>query len=128
MPAGDDARPPERVPVPAQPLTAKNPEFPTTAATASPGTRRREVKAMFVDDPRSSAEPAASLVDDGVRALIASVREHQVSLLAALHGGKVSHRDQRNCALPPSICIEGGHSYGRPLDQPPLRAATRAAG
>jgi hypothetical protein len=40
---------------------------------------------MFVDDPRSSAEMAAGLVDKSVQALVASVREQQDSLLAAWH-------------------------------------------
>jgi hypothetical protein len=86
MAAEDDAAMLERVPVPAGPPTAENPEFPAAGATASPSARWHEIQAMFVDDPRSSAEMAAGLVDDSVQALLASVREQQDSLLAAWHG------------------------------------------
>jgi len=41
---------------------------------------------MFVDDPRSSLELAAGLVDDSVEALLMSVTEHQHSLLSAWQG------------------------------------------
>ena len=57
----------------------------TASVTASLNTRWHEIQAMFVDDPRSSAESAAVLVDDCVQALVASVREQQDSLLAAWH-------------------------------------------
>ncbi len=76
----------ETVPVPAEPLAAENPEFPAASATASLSARWHEILAMFVDDPRTSAEMAAGLVDDSVQALVASVREQQDSLLAAWHG------------------------------------------
>jgi hypothetical protein len=76
----------ELVPVPAEPLPAENAEFSAASATASLSARWHEILAMFVDDPRSSAEMAAGLVDDGVQALVASVREQQGSLLAAWHG------------------------------------------
>ncbi len=41
---------------------------------------------MFVDDPRSSVEVAASLVDDSIQALVASVKDQQDSLLSAWNG------------------------------------------
>jgi len=75
----------QRVPAPAEPLPAETPEFPAAGATASLSARWHEIQAMFVDDPRSSAEMAAGLVDESVQALVASVREQQDSLLAAWH-------------------------------------------
>ena len=86
MAAEDDAGMLERVPAQPGPLPAGDPEFPAASATASMSTRWHEIQAMFVDDPRSSAEMAASLVDDSVQALVAFVREQQDSLLAAWHG------------------------------------------
>jgi len=62
------------------------PESPAVSATATMSTRWHEIQAMFVDDPRASAEMAARLVDDSIQALVASVREQQDSLLAAWHG------------------------------------------
>jgi hypothetical protein len=62
------------------------PEPPAVSATATITTRWHEIQAMFVDDPRASAEMASGLVDDTVQALIASVREQQGSLLAAWNG------------------------------------------
>jgi len=50
---------------------------------------------MFVDDPRSSVESAASLVDDSVEALVAFVREQQGSLLAAWHGEDAGTEEMR---------------------------------
>jgi hypothetical protein len=61
------------------------PEPPATAAD-SMSARWREIQAMFVDDPRSSAERAASLVDDSVQELVGFVKEQQDSLLAGWHG------------------------------------------
>ena len=86
MAAEDETGMLELVPVPAEPLPAENAEFSAASATASLSARWHEILAMFVDDPRSSAEMAAGLVDDGVQALVASVREQQGSLLAAWHG------------------------------------------
>jgi len=86
----------ERVPVPAEPLPAENPEIPAASATASPSARWHEIQAMFVDDPRSSAEMAAGLVDESVQALVASVREQQDSLLAAWHGENAGTEELRS--------------------------------
>ena len=85
----------ERIPVQPGPLPAGNPEFPAAGATASLSARWHEIKAMFVDDPRSSAEMAAGLVDDSVQALVASVREQQDSLLAAWHGENAGTEELR---------------------------------
>src|ERR1700691_2526263 len=93
--AEDDAHLLERVPVPAEPLPAESPEFPAASATASLSARWHEIQALFVDDPRSSAEMAAGLVDDSVQALIASVREQQDSLLTAWHGENAGTEELR---------------------------------
>ena len=85
----------ERVAVPAEPLPAEDTEFPAATATASPSARWHEIQAMFVDDPRSSAEMAAGLVDESVQALVASVREQQDSLLAAWHGENAGTEELR---------------------------------
>jgi hypothetical protein len=62
------------------------PEPPAAVASDGMSTRWSEIQAMFVDDPRSSAEGAAGLVEDGVQELVAFVREQQDALLAAWHG------------------------------------------
>jgi hypothetical protein len=62
------------------------PESSAASATATMSTRWHEIQAMFVDDPRASAEMAAGLVDDSIRALIAFTTEQQDSMLAAWHG------------------------------------------
>ncbi len=62
------------------------PESSAASAAASMSTRWHEILAMFVDDPRASAESAAGLIDESVQALVASVREQQDSLLAAWQG------------------------------------------
>ena len=67
----------------------------TASVTASLNTRWHEIQAMFVDDPRSSAESAAVLVDDCVQALVASVREQQDSLLAAWHAENAGTEELR---------------------------------
>ena len=92
MAAEDDAGMLDRVPVQAGPLpSAGNPAFPAASASA----RWHEIQAMFVDDPRSSAESAASLVDDSVLALVASVKEQQDSLLAAWDGENAGTEELR---------------------------------
>jgi hypothetical protein len=74
---------------PAFPASDADPEpvpaSPAVTDTTSPDTRWHEILAMFVDDPRSSVERAAGLVDDSVEALVASVREQQDSLLSGWH-------------------------------------------
>jgi hypothetical protein len=61
------------------------PEAPAASSTASLSTRWHEIQAMFVDDPRASAELAAGLVDESIQALVAFVKEEQDSLLEAWH-------------------------------------------
>jgi hypothetical protein len=95
MAAEDGAGMLERVPVQAGPLPAGNPAFPAARATASMSARWHEIQAVFVDDPRSSAEMAASLADDSVQALVAFVREQQDSLLAAWHGENAGTEELR---------------------------------
>ena len=85
----------ERVPVPAEPLPAENLEPPAARATESLSVRWHEIQAMFVDDPRSSAEMAAGLVDESVQAFVASVREQQDSLLAAWRGENAGTEELR---------------------------------
>ena len=85
----------EHVPAPAEPLPAETPEFPAASATASLTARWHEIQAMFVDDPHSSAEMAAGLVDESVQVLFASVREQQDSLLAAWHGENADTEELR---------------------------------
>jgi hypothetical protein len=81
----DDAERSTTFPVPdAEPESV--PEAPAVSATASLSTRWHEIQAMFVDDPRTSAELAAGLVDEGIEGLIAFVKEQQDSLLTAWHG------------------------------------------
>jgi hypothetical protein len=61
------------------------PEFPAATPAESLSMRWHQVLTMFVDDPRTSAELAAGLVDDNIQALVASLRQQQESLLAAWH-------------------------------------------
>jgi hypothetical protein len=50
---------------------------------------------MFVDDPRSSLELAASLVDGSVESIVMSVREQQHSLLPAWQGDDAGTEELR---------------------------------
>ena len=60
-------------------------ESPAASVAASTSMRWHEILSTFVDDPRSSVELAAGLVDDSIQTLIASLKEQQDSLLAAWH-------------------------------------------
>ena len=93
----EDLEPPADMPeyVPAEPPPAETPEPPAARATASLSVRWHEIQAMFVDDPRSSAEMAAALVDESVQAFVASVREQQDSLLAAWNGENAGTEELR---------------------------------
>jgi hypothetical protein len=71
----------EAEPVP-EPVT----EPPAVVVADGMSTRWSDIQAMFVDDPRSSAEGAAGLVEDSVQELVAFVREQQDALLAAWQG------------------------------------------
>jgi len=81
--------------VPAESLPTESAESPAVSASASLSERWHEIQAMFVDDPRSSAEMAADLVDESVQALVASVRQQQDSLLAAWHGENADTEELR---------------------------------
>jgi hypothetical protein len=85
----------EHVPAPAGPPLTDNPAFPAVGAAAGLSARWHEIQAMFVDNPRASAEMAAALVDDSVQALVAGVREQQDSLLAAWHGENAGTEELR---------------------------------
>jgi hypothetical protein len=91
QPAVDDEDMPDRAPVLAGPPLTEDPQPepvlgpPAAIAADSMSVRWRDIQMMFIDDPRSSAEMAASLVDDSVQELVALVREQQDSLLAAWH-------------------------------------------
>lgn len=84
----------EHVPAPAGPLT-DDPAFPAAGTPAALSARWHEIQAMFVDNPRASAEMAAALVDDSAQALVASVREQQDSLQAAWHGESAGTEELR---------------------------------
>jgi hypothetical protein len=73
-------------PVPAAPVAGDN---------LSPSMPWHEVLAMFVDDPRSSAERAAGLVDDSVELLVVAVRERQHALLSAWQGDDAGTEEMR---------------------------------
>jgi hypothetical protein len=75
------------------------PESPVASAAASLDTRWHEILAMFVADPRSSAELAAALVDDSIQTLVASLKEQQDSLLAAWHGEDAGTEELRSAVL-----------------------------
>jgi hypothetical protein len=89
--AADDEDTLDRAPVLAGLPLAEDPqpepvlEPPAAIAADSVSARWRDIQMMFIDDPRSSAEMAASLVDNSVQELVALVREQQDSLLAAWH-------------------------------------------
>jgi hypothetical protein len=107
MAAEDDKDTRGRMPDPAGPLPAENPQgdadrsmtfsvpdaepesipgSPAASATARESPRWHEIQVMFVDDPRSAVETAAGLVDDSSQAVVAFVKEQQYSLRAAWRG------------------------------------------
>jgi hypothetical protein len=71
------------------------PAAPVAGDNVSPSTSWHEVLAMFVDDPRSSTERAAGLVDDSVERLVVSVRERQHALLSAWQGDDAGTEEMR---------------------------------
>jgi hypothetical protein len=68
---------------------------PVAGDGTSPNARWHEILAMFVDDPRSSIELAASLVDDSAEALMTSVKERQYALLSAWQGDDAGTEEMR---------------------------------
>jgi hypothetical protein len=87
---------------------ASVPEPSATSDTASPDTRWHEILAKFVDDPRSSVELAAGLVDDDIQALVMSLKSEQDSLLAAWHGEDTGTEELRTA-------VQHYHSFGNRL-------------
>lgn len=82
---GADAEGPSVVAAPgAEPAPAQ--VSPAAGDGISSDARWHEVVAMFVDDPRSSIELAAGLVDESAEALAISVKERQHVLLSAWQG------------------------------------------
>lgn len=97
---------------------------PVARDDASRSTHWQAIQSMFVDDPRSSPELAAGLVDESVEALVMSVKEQQHSLLSAWQGDDPGTED-RNCARHSSSPGHSGTvSKISPVkpDHPPLAA------
>jgi hypothetical protein len=73
--------------VPAEHGSAEQvPAAAAAADRASLGVRWHEIQAMFVDDPRTSVELAAGLVDDSTELHVASLRERQQALRLTWQG------------------------------------------
>jgi hypothetical protein len=74
-------------------------EVAEVAEVADDGTgadeRWHEILTMFVDDPRSSVELAAGLVDDSAEALVVFVQERQHALLSAWQGDDAGTEQMR---------------------------------
>jgi hypothetical protein len=102
-----DTEKPPAFPAPVTRL-ASVPEPSATSATASPDTRWHDVLAMFVDDPRSSVELAAGLVDDDIQELVTSLKAQQDSLLAAWHGEDPGTEELRTA-------VQQYHTFGNHL-------------
>jgi hypothetical protein len=81
----------------ASPAAAPEPAPTVPAATdsTSRSTRWQPIQSMFVDDPRSSLELAAGLVDDSVESIVMSVKEQQHSLLSAWQGDDAATEELR---------------------------------
>jgi hypothetical protein len=81
----------------AAPVLVVVPELAPAVPVASdgPSTPWREVLAMFVDNPRSSTELAAGLVEDSVELLVESIRERQRSLLSGWQGDDAGTEEMR---------------------------------
>jgi len=71
------------------------PAVPVAGDSTSPSTRWQGIQSMFVDDPRSSLELAAGLVDDSVESIVMSVKEQQHSLLSAWQGDDAGTEELR---------------------------------
>jgi hypothetical protein len=82
--------------------------------------RWHQILAMFVDDPRSSAELAAGLVDDSIQALVASLREQQESLLAAWHDEHAGTEELRTA-------VRHYRAFGNRLADFPMKTDPSAA-
>ena len=77
--------------------TARTAPAPASASAGNPDLSGRwpEIQAMFVDDPRTSVERAAGLVDDSVEALVVSVKEQQHALLSTWQGDNAGTEELR---------------------------------
>jgi hypothetical protein len=96
------------------------PESPAAGGVASLSMRWHEILAMFVDDPRSSAELAAGLVDDSIQTLIASLKEQQDSLLAAWYDEDAGTEELRTA-------VQHYRALGNRLADFPVKAEPPAA-
>ena len=86
VPANGSATPDLAEPA-AQAVPAAGPAGgPAAGDRTSPSVRWHEIQAMFVDDPRTSVELAAGLVDDSTDTLVASLRERQQALQSSWQG------------------------------------------
>jgi hypothetical protein len=81
------------------PAPDEEPELTGASAVAedsmSADERWHEILTMFVDDPRSSVEQAAGLVDDSAEALVMFVQERQHALLSAWQGDDAGTEEMR---------------------------------
>ena len=68
---------------------------PVADDSTSADARWHEILTMFVDDPRSSIELAAGLVDDSAEALVMFVQERQHALLSAWQGDDAGTEEMR---------------------------------
>jgi hypothetical protein len=85
---------PAPAPAPAPGLAPASAPVPVADRT-SLGVRWHEIQAMFVDDPRTSVELAAGMLDDSTEVLIGSLRERQQALLSAWQGTDADTEDLR---------------------------------
>ena len=81
------------------PAPDEEPELTGAAPVAEDGTsadeRWHEILTMFVDDPRSSVELAAGLVDESAEALVMFVQERQQALLSDWQGDDAGTEEMR---------------------------------
>ena len=68
---------------------------PVAGDSTSADERWHEILTMFVDDPRSSVELAAGLVDDSAEALVVFVQERQHALLSTWQGDDAGTEQMR---------------------------------
>jgi hypothetical protein len=92
MPSGAASDEPEPEPVrpadgPAGPADVTHPDPVSGPAAPAADPDWREIMAMFVDDPRTATERAASMVDGSVEALVRSLKDEQQSLRSAWQSG-----------------------------------------
>jgi hypothetical protein len=76
-------------------LTLASPVAEVAEDGTSADERWHEILTMFVDDPRSSVELAAGLVDDSAEALVVFVQERQRALLSTWQGDDAGTEQMR---------------------------------